>query len=89
LQFCDVKHHLLFWVLETSQDAHIRNNIAIALGDVVVSFSTVVDENSDELRRLLSDCDLVVNKNTLMALRHLVLNGISRSGGSLGRWPGV
>ncbi|KAF8474388.1 non-SMC mitotic condensation complex subunit 1-domain-containing protein [Russula ochroleuca] len=83
-QFCDANHHLLFRILETSRDANIRSNIAIALGDVAVSFSTIVDENSDELYRGLSDPDLVVKKNTLMVLTHLILNGMIKVKGQLG-----
>jgi condensin complex subunit 1 len=83
-QFCDANHHLLFRILETSRDANIRSNIAIALGDVAVSFSTIVDENSDELYRGLSDGDLVVKKNTLMVLTHLILNGMIKVKGQLG-----
>jgi condensin complex subunit 1 len=83
-QFCDANHQLLFRILETSRDANIRSNIAIALGDVAVSFSTIVDENSDELYRGLSDGDLVVKKNTLMVLTHLILNGMIKVKGQLG-----
>ena len=83
-QFCDANHHLLFRILETSRDANIRSNIAIALGDVAVSFSTIIDENSDELYRGLSDADLVVKKNTLMVLTHLILNGMIKVKGQLG-----
>lgn len=83
-QFCDANHHLLFRILETSRDANIRSNIAIALGDVAVSFSTIIDENSDELYKGLSDRDLVVKKNTLMVLTHLILNGMIKVKGQLG-----
>jgi condensin complex subunit 1 len=83
-QFCDANHRLLFRILETSRDANIRSNIAIALGDVAVSFSTIVDENSDELYKGLSDRDLVVKKNTLMVLTHLILNGMIKVKGQLG-----
>lgn len=83
-QFCDANHHLLFRILETSRDANVRSNIAIALGDVAVSFSTIIDENSDELYKGLSDSDLVVKKNTLMVLTHLILNGMIKVKGQLG-----
>jgi hypothetical protein len=83
-QFCDANHRLLFRILETSRDANIRSNIAIALGDVAVSFSTIIDENSDELYKGLSDRDLVVKKNTLMVLTHLILNGMIKVKGQLG-----
>ncbi|KAF8890031.1 non-SMC mitotic condensation complex subunit 1-domain-containing protein, partial [Gymnopilus junonius] len=83
-QFCDENHRLLFKILETSKDKNIRSNIVIALGDVAVSFSTIIDENSNELYRGLSDKDLVVKKNTLMVLTHLILNGMIKVKGQLG-----
>ncbi|KAG6333782.1 hypothetical protein ID866_5308 [Astraeus odoratus] len=83
-QFCDQHHHLLFKILETSRDPDIRSNIVIALGDVAVSFSNIIDENSNELYKGLSDGDLVVKKNTLMVLTHLILNGMIKVKGQLG-----
>ncbi|KAG6909474.1 hypothetical protein DXG01_017196 [Tephrocybe rancida] len=83
-QFCDTNHRLLFKILETSRDANIRSNIVIALGDVAVSFSSIIDENSNELYKGLSDKDLVVKKNTLMVLTHLILNGMIKVKGQLG-----
>ncbi|KAG1748403.1 non-SMC mitotic condensation complex subunit 1 [Suillus paluster] len=83
-QFCDQHHHLLFKILETSKDPNIRSNIVIALGDVAVSFSNIIDENSNELYKGLSDGDLVVKKNTLMVLTHLILNGMIKVKGQLG-----
>lgn len=83
-QFCDRHHHLLFKILETSKDPSIRSNIVIALGDVAVSFSSIIDENSNELYKGLSDQDLVVKKNTLMVLTHLILNGMIKVKGQLG-----
>ncbi|KAF8556860.1 hypothetical protein OG21DRAFT_1506074 [Imleria badia] len=83
-QFCDQHHHLLFKILETSRDPSIRSNIVIALGDVAVSFSSIIDENSNELYKGLSDHDLVVKKNTLMVLTHLILNGMIKVKGQLG-----
>ncbi|KAJ7454842.1 non-SMC mitotic condensation complex subunit 1-domain-containing protein [Mycena latifolia] len=83
-QFCDQNHMLLFKILETSKNANIRSNIVIALGDVAVSFSSIIDENSNELYKGLSDPDLVVKKNTLMVLTHLILNGMIKVKGQLG-----
>lgn len=82
--YCDSHHNLLFKILETSKEASIRSNIVIALGDVAVSFSTIVDENSNELYKGLSDADMVVKKNTLMVLTHLILNGMIKVKGQLG-----
>jgi condensin complex subunit 1 len=75
---------LLFKILETSKNANIRSNIVIALGDVAVSFSSIIDENSNELYKGLSDPNLVVKKNTLMVLTHLILNGMIKVKGQLG-----
>lgn len=83
-QFCDQHHRLLFKILETSKDADIKSNIVIALGDVAVSFSNIIDENSNELYKGLSDTDLRVKKNTLMVLTHLILNGMIKVKGQLG-----
>lgn len=83
-KFCDEHHHLLFKILETSKDPNIRSNIVIALGDVAVSFNNIIDENSNELYKGLSDTDLVVKKNTLMVLTHLILNGMIKVKGQLG-----
>ncbi|KAF8644919.1 hypothetical protein AX16_008201 [Volvariella volvacea WC 439] len=83
-QFCENHHKLYFKILETSRDANIRSNIVIALGDVAVSFSTIIDENSNELYKGLSDGDLAVKKNTLMVLTHLILNGMIKVKGQLG-----
>lgn len=83
-RFCDEHHRLLFKILETSKDANIRSNIVIALGDVAVSFNNIVDENSNELYKGLSDANFVVKKNTLMVLTHLILNGMIKVKGQLG-----
>jgi condensin complex subunit 1 len=83
-QFCDAHHRLLFKILETSKDPTVRSNIVIALGDVAVCFSNIVDENSDDLYKGLLDKNLVVKKNTLMVLTHLILNGMIKVKGQLG-----
>ncbi|KAL0945257.1 hypothetical protein HGRIS_000767 [Hohenbuehelia grisea] len=83
-QFCDKNHRLLFKILETSKDAEVRSNVVIALGDVAVSFSSIIDENSNELYKGLTDTNLAVKKNTLMVLTHLILNGMIKVKGQLG-----
>jgi condensin complex subunit 1 len=75
---------LLFKILETSKDPTIRSNIIIALGDVAVCFGNMIDENSNKMYDGLSDKDLVVKKNTLMVLTHLILNGMIKVKGQLG-----
>ena len=83
-QYCDKWHPMLFNLLKTSKDPNIRSNIVIALGDVAVSFSSIFDDNSSELYKGLSDTNLIVKKNTLMVLTHLILNGMIKVKGQLG-----
>ena len=83
-QYCDEWHPILFNLLKTSKDPNIRSNIVIALGDVAVCFSSIFDDNSNELYKGLSDTNLVVKKNTLMVLTHLILNGMIKVKGQLG-----
>ncbi|GAA5885058.1 hypothetical protein JCM16303_006383 [Sporobolomyces ruberrimus] len=83
-EFCAEHLMLLFKVLETSREPAVRSNIVIALGDIAVCFSTIMDENSDRLYAGLHDKDLTVKKNTLMVLTHLILNGMIKVKGQLG-----
>jgi condensin complex subunit 1 len=83
-KFCSEHSWLLFKLQDVSKDPAIRSNIVIALGDVAVSFSTLIDENSDQLYKGLSDDDLIVKKNTLMVLTRLILNGMIKVKGQLG-----
>ncbi|GAA5942619.1 hypothetical protein JCM3775_003658 [Rhodotorula graminis] len=83
-EFCAEHLMLLFKVLETSKEPAVRSNIVIALGDIAVCFSTIMDENSDRLYAGLHDKDLTVKKNTLMVLTHLILNGQIKPKGQLG-----
>ena len=49
-----------------------------------MSFSNIIDENSNELYKGLSDASIIVKKNTLMVLTHLILNGMIKVKGQLG-----
>lgn len=82
--FCEANLSLLLHILSTSSDATTRSNAVIALGDIAVSFGTLVDENSDRLYAGLHDKDLGVKKHTLMVLTHLILNGMIKVKGQLG-----
>lgn len=75
---------LLFKIMETSRDPIIRSNAIIALGDVAVRFSHLVDENNNKLYEGLSDKDMTVKKNTLMVLTYLILGSMIKVKGQLG-----
>ena len=67
-QFCEDHLMMLFKLSETNTDPVVRSNIAIALGDIAVAFSTIMDDNSDRLYQGLNDKDQTVKKNTLMCV---------------------
>nr|ODN98900.1 condensin complex subunit 1 [Cryptococcus depauperatus CBS 7855] len=83
-QFCESHLLLLFKILETSKDPVVRSNIVIALGDIAVCFGNLIDDNSERLYQGLADSNLIVKKNTLMVLTHLILNGMIKVKGQLG-----
>ncbi|KAF8309106.1 hypothetical protein DL93DRAFT_2063311 [Clavulina sp. PMI_390] len=82
--FCEANLMLLFKIMETSRDPIIRSNCIIALGDVAVRFSHLVDENNNKLYDGLSDKDMTVKKNTLMVLTYLILGSMIKVKGQLG-----
>ncbi|KAI5475738.1 hypothetical protein MNV49_000900 [Pseudohyphozyma bogoriensis] len=83
-RFCEEHLMLLFRIFETTTEDAVRSNIVIALGDIAVCFSTIMDENSDRLYAGLHDKNITVKKNTLMVLTHLILNGMIKVKGQLG-----
>ncbi|KAL1919463.1 uncharacterized protein VTP21DRAFT_2156 [Calcarisporiella thermophila] len=83
-EFCETHLPLLLTILDRSQDATIRSDIVIALGDMAVCFNNLIDENISHLYRRLSDPDGVVKKNALMVLTHLILNGMVKVKGQIG-----
>jgi len=83
-QFCDDHLELLFTIMAQSPDPIVKGNLIIALGDIAVSWSTIMDAKSDELYRGLLDKDLTVRKHTFMVLTHLILNQMIKTKGQLG-----
>ncbi|KAJ3216820.1 Condensin complex subunit [Dinochytrium kinnereticum] len=82
-EFCDENLQLLFTILEKSRDPTIRSNTIIGLGDMTVSFNSLIDQNISYLYNRLSDGDSTVKKNALMVLTHLVLNGMVKVKGQI------
>jgi condensin complex subunit 1 len=82
-QFCDDNLQLLFTILEKSTNPIIRSNIIIGLGDLTVSFNSLIDQNISYLYNRLNDSDMTTKKNTLMVLTHLILNGMVKVKGQI------
>ncbi|KAJ3196388.1 Condensin complex subunit [Irineochytrium annulatum] len=79
----NLEFNLLFTILEKSSDPLIRSNTIIGLGDMTTSFNSLIDQNISYLYNRLRDSDLIVKKNTLMVLTHLVLNGMVKVKGQI------
>ncbi|KAJ3100089.1 Condensin complex subunit [Physocladia obscura] len=82
-KFCEDNLQLLFTILEKSTNPIIRSNIIIGLGDMAVSFNSLIDQNISYLYNRLTDSDGTVKKNTLMVLTHLILNGMVKVKGQI------
>jgi condensin complex subunit 1 len=82
-QYCEENLQLLFTILEKTENPIIRSNIIIGLGDMTISFNSLIDQNISYLYNRLSDTDLTVKKNTLMVLTHLILNGMVKVKGQI------
>ncbi|KAI9330289.1 non-SMC mitotic condensation complex subunit 1-domain-containing protein [Obelidium mucronatum] len=82
-KYCDENLQLLFTILEKSTNPIIRSNIIIGLGDMSVSFNSLIDQNISYLYNRLTDTDPTVKKNTLMVLTHLILNGMVKVKGQI------
>jgi len=82
--FCKKNLSLLFTVLKGSSAnpanpdvaPNIRANIIIALGDMAFRFPNCMDKWNKDIYEHLRDSNIMVKKNTLMVLTHLILNDI-------------
>jgi len=80
--FCRKNLSLLFTVLKGSSAnaanpdvaPNIRANIIIALGDMAFRFPNCMDKWNKDIYEHLRDSNIMVKKNTLMVLTHLILN---------------
>jgi hypothetical protein len=83
-EYCETNLGLLLTILERSQDAVVRSNLVVALGDMAVCFNHLIDENTDFLYRRLNDGDPSVKRTCLMTLTFLILAGQVKVKGQLG-----
>ena len=83
-EYCETNLGLLLTILERSQDAVVRSNLVVALGDMAVCFNQLIDENTDFLYRRLNDADSSVKRTCLLTLTFLILAGQVKVKGQLG-----
>lgn len=82
--YCQQNMTLLLTILERSKDPVVRSNLVIALADVAIQFSFMVDENENFLFRRLDDKDPSVKRTCLMTLTLLILSRRVKVKGELG-----
>eukprot|EP00697_Spironema_sp_BW2_P005973 gnl/Spiro4/18329_TR9809_c0_g1_i2.p1 gnl/Spiro4/18329_TR9809_c0_g1~~gnl/Spiro4/18329_TR9809_c0_g1_i2.p1 ORF type:complete len:1321 (-),score=343.91 gnl/Spiro4/18329_TR9809_c0_g1_i2:4-3927(-) len=76
--FCENHLRLLFTILRQAQEAPIRSNIVICLGDIALRFPNLLEPWVSHVYERLSDPDARVRKNTVMVLTHLILNDMTK-----------
>ncbi|KAI5965222.1 cnd1 [Candida pseudojiufengensis] len=81
--YCEENLPMLLKIMEESKDPIIRCNCVLGLGDLAVSFNRLIDENTDNIYRRLSDEDLTVQKTCLMTVTFLILAGQVKVKGQL------
>lgn len=81
------KQHIpfVFQLLESNKlDAVTKANIVLALGDLYQKHANVVEEHIKRLYRLLHPpADLIVRRQVLLVLVHLILNGMLKVRGEI------
>ncbi|KAF2631720.1 hypothetical protein BU25DRAFT_488280 [Macroventuria anomochaeta] len=82
-EYCESNLNLLLIILERSQDAIVRSNLVIALGDMAVCFNHLVEQDTEFLYRRLNDSDQSVKRTCLQTLTFLILAGQVKVKGQL------
>ncbi|XP_018015695.1 condensin complex subunit 1 isoform X2 [Hyalella azteca] len=80
---CEQHLQLLFTILEKSDDAVIRGNIIIALGDLSFRFPNLVEPWTPRIYARLRDDCCSVRHNTITVLTHLILNDMVKVKGQI------
>jgi condensin complex subunit 1 len=82
-RFCEM-HLLALKSILAKASPELKSNLVIAFGDLVVCWSSLVDDDIHALYDALRPNETVtVKKNALMVLLHLILNGMAKVKGQL------
>ncbi|KAJ8021490.1 Condensin complex subunit 1 [Holothuria leucospilota] len=80
---CEKHLQLLFTILERVPQPHIRANTIIAIGDLTFRFPNLIEPWTPNLYARLRDPSVLVRKNTLLVLTHLILNDMVKVKGQI------
>lgn len=82
-EYCERHLPLLFTTLHRVHEPSIRSNVMIALGDLSFRFPNLIEPWTDYIYERLQDPDVLVRRNTLMVLTHLILNDMIKVKGKV------
>ncbi|XP_068224486.1 condensin complex subunit 1 [Palaemon carinicauda] len=82
-ELCEDNLQLLFTILEKSEEAVIRANVVIALGDLSFRFPNLLEPWTPRIYARLRDYSPKVRQNTLTILTHLILNDMVKVKGQI------
>ena len=82
-RFCETHLPLVLRTLQSCKSPTTRSNIVIGMGDLAISFNSIIDPNISFLYNRLNDEDYQVKKNTFMVLTFLILNGMIKVKGQI------
>ncbi|GBG66498.1 hypothetical protein CBR_g63081 [Chara braunii] len=77
-KFCEDNLQLLFTVARTAEEAGVRSNCVIALGDLAFRFPNLVEPWTEHMYACLYDECPSVRKNAVLVLTHLILNDMMK-----------
>lgn len=83
-RYCEENLITLVTLMEASDNSTIRSNCVLAIGDIAVCFSRILDDYTEFLYRRLHDHYQVVQRTCLMTLTFLILAGQVKVKGQLG-----
>ena len=81
--FCRLHLRLLATIMDKSDEAVIRANSIIAMGDLCVRFPNILDQWSAFMFQRLRDTDVNVKMNTLKVLSRLILTDMVKVKGQI------
>ncbi|CAH9068843.1 unnamed protein product [Cuscuta epithymum] len=76
--FCDKNLQLLFTVVENAPSETVRLNCTVALGDLAVRFPNSLEPWTENMYARLRDPAVLVRKNAVLVLSHLILNDMMK-----------
>lgn len=82
-KFCQTNLRLLFTISNKAEEAIIRQNVIVALGDLCLRYPNLLDQWTPWLYKPLNDPDVNVRKNAIKVLSRLILSDMVKAKGQI------